>query len=61
MTPGRRWISPSACAEFLGLSVSGVRKKINRSEIPAVHLGRTVRVDLRALETQLERQMKETR
>ena len=58
MTGQRRWISPRECAELLGLSVAGVRKMIARSEIRAVHLGRTVRVDGRELERRLDAQLK---
>jgi len=58
MTGQRRWISPRECAELLGLSVAGVRKMISRGEIPAVHLGRTVRVPAVELERRLDAQLK---
>jgi len=57
-TPLRHWLSVNETAELLGLSVPGVRKMIARDEIPAVHLGRTVRVDGRELERRLEQQLK---
>jgi len=56
--PTRRFISVFETSELLGLSVAGIRKLIGRGEIPAVHLGRTVRVDLRALESKLDAQLK---
>ena len=52
----RRWFNVKETASSLGLSVAGVRKMIARGEIPAVHVGRTVRVDGRKLECQLEGQ-----
>ncbi|MEN6560095.1 MAG: helix-turn-helix domain-containing protein [Acidobacteriota bacterium] len=58
--PARRWISTRECAELLGLSIAGVRKMISRGEIPAVHLGRTVRVDGRELERRLDAQLAKT-
>jgi len=54
----RRWISVNECAELLSLHPMSVRKIIARGKIPAVRIGRTVRVDLRALEAQLEAQVK---
>ena len=54
----RRWISVNECAELLSLHPISVRKIIARGKIPAVRIGRTVRVDLRALEAQLEAQVK---
>ncbi|MBE3111418.1 MAG: helix-turn-helix domain-containing protein [Acidobacteria bacterium] len=54
----RKWISVSETAELFGLSVAGVRKMIARGEIPAVHLGRTVRVDERELSRRLDEQLK---
>lgn len=51
-----RWISVNECAELLSLHPLSVRKFIARGKIPAVRIGRTVRVDLRTLETQLETQ-----
>jgi len=53
----RRWISISQAADYLGLSSSGVRKMISRDLIPHSRLGRVIRVDLRALEAQLEGQL----
>ena len=54
----RRWITVNECAELLSLHPMSVRKIIARGKIPAVRIGRTVRVDLRALEAQLEAQVK---
>jgi excisionase family DNA binding protein len=58
ITPTRRWISVHETAELIGLSVAGVRKKIARGEIPAVHLGRTVRIPVDKLEAMLDAQLK---
>jgi excisionase family DNA binding protein len=57
--PARRWISVSEAAAYLGLHPHGVRKMIYRGTIPAVHVGRSVRVDLKRLEAQLEAQLEE--
>lgn len=54
MTTERKWISPAEASILLGLSVSGVRKLIGRGEIPAVRLGRTVRIPIGKLEAQLK-------
>ena len=51
----RRWISCKECAEVLGLNVQTVYQKFYRHEIPGARIGRTVRIDLKALETQLEK------
>jgi excisionase family DNA binding protein len=53
----RRWISMGQAADYLGLSVSGARKLLARGLIPHSRIGRTIRVDLRALEAQLESQL----
>jgi len=58
MRSGARWISVQECAEILSMSASGVRKKLDRGELPSVHVGRMVRVDLKALTEQLEAQIK---
>lgn len=60
MTAERRWISPLECSEFLGIHKLSVYKMIADGRIPAARLGRLVRVDLRALEADLERQVQGT-
>jgi len=52
----RRWITVNECAELLSLHPMDVRKIIARGKISAVRIGRTVRDDLRTIETQLETQ-----
>ncbi len=54
----RRWASVEEVAERLSLSVSGVRKLVARGLIPSVHVGRSVRVDLRTLEANLDDQLR---
>ncbi len=56
MTSPRRWIRVSECAEICSLSVKGCYELISRGVIPAVHIGRTVRVDRVGLERDLEAQ-----
>ena len=55
----RRWITCRECAEYLRLHEHGVRKMIDRGAIPAVRVGRAVRIDFKALERQLEEQLRE--
>ena len=57
--PGRRYISVRECAEYLSLHLQTVYSLIARGRIPAVRVGRAVRVDLRKLEAELEAQVKE--
>ena len=52
----RRWITVRETAERLSVHEMTVRDWVNRGLVPAVRIGRTVRVDLRTLETQLETQ-----
>jgi excisionase family DNA binding protein len=48
--PARRWITVQEAAKYTHLHLLTVRDMIARGIIPAVRLGRAVRVDLRALE-----------
>ena len=60
MTPAipRRWISVNEAGVYLGVHPMTVRKWIDQGKLPAVHVGRTIRCDLRQLEAQLEAQSK---
>jgi excisionase family DNA binding protein len=51
----RRWISPRECCELLSLSLTTVYAKIYAKQIPSTRLGRTIRIDLKKLEEQLEK------
>jgi excisionase family DNA binding protein len=52
----RRWISCRECMEYLGLkNVQTVYQKFYRGEIPGGRVGRTVRIDWKSLEQQLEK------
>jgi len=53
----RRWISPREAAEYLGCHIQTCYSWIYEGRIPAARIGRSVRVDLRALEAQLEQQI----
>jgi len=48
--PARRWITVQEAAKYTHLHRFTVRDMIARGIIPAVRLGRAVRVDLQALE-----------
>jgi excisionase family DNA binding protein len=50
----RRWVDINFVAAYLSLHHSTVRRKINKGEIPCSRIGRTMRIDLRKLEAQLE-------
>ncbi|MGA2534320.1 MAG: helix-turn-helix domain-containing protein [Candidatus Aminicenantales bacterium] len=54
----RRWGTVEEVADFLRLSSSGVRKLIHRGALPAIHVGHSVRVDLKALNERLEAQVR---
>lgn len=53
----RRWITPRETAEYLDCHLMTVYAWIDSGRIPAVRIGRSVRIDLRALEADLERQV----
>ena len=55
----RRFITVREAADFLSMSESGIRKLIDRSIIPVVRLGRTIRIDGKVLIEQLEVQASE--
>jgi len=54
----KRWISVRACANIFGLHVKTIYDLIAQHEIPAGKIGGSVRVDLQALERQLEENTK---
>jgi excisionase family DNA binding protein len=60
MNPSRRWLTVNETAEVLGLHPMSVRKMIARGTIPGVRIGRSIRVDLRALEANFEYQIEVT-
>jgi excisionase family DNA binding protein len=52
--PERRWVTVRECARQLGISERAVRGRIARGRIAASHHGRSVLVDMEALDRQLE-------
>ena len=50
----RRWISVKDAAEYLAIHPVTCRRLIDRGKIPAIKIGRSVRVDLKALDKKLE-------
>ena len=50
----RRWITVAEAAEYLSIHPVTCRRLIDRDEIPATRVGRSVRVDLRKLEALLD-------
>jgi excisionase family DNA binding protein len=56
----RRWISPRDAAEYMKVHVMTVYSWIDSGKIPAARIGRLVRIDLRALEADLDVQVQGT-
>jgi len=54
----RRWITPKEAAEYLSLHPVSIYRLIAKGVIPSVKIGHSVRVDLKALDELLERQIK---
>ena len=54
MTVERRWISVRACSEYLGCHLQTVYSWIDSHRIRAARIGRAIRIDLWALEADLE-------
>lgn len=50
----KRWISVRECAGYLGLHVKSVYRLIDRGQLPAARVCRSVRIDLRKLNEQME-------
>ncbi len=55
--PRRRWITIREAAEYLGLSIKGAYDMASAGKLPAARVGRLVRIDVKALEAELERQV----
>lgn len=53
----RRWITVREAAEYLGLSIKGTYDLTAAGKLPAARVGRLVRIDLRALQADLEAQV----
>lgn len=60
MNEQRRWLTVSEAAAYLGISVKGAYDMAASGKLPAARVGRLVRVDLRALEADLEAQVQGT-
>lgn len=56
----RRWLTVSETASYLGISVKGAYDMAASGKLPAARVGRLVRVDLRALEADLDAQVQGT-
>ena len=52
--PRQRWATVREAAKLLGLSERALRGRIERGRIPVQHQGRSVIVDLAALDGELE-------
>jgi excisionase family DNA binding protein len=54
---GRRFVSCREAAVYLSVHEMTIRDWISRGLVPSCRIGRCIRVDLRRLEAQLERQL----
>jgi len=52
----RRWISIRETSTYLGIHEVTCRRLVDRGQIPAAKVGGSIRVDLKALEKQMETQ-----
>jgi len=52
--PERRWVPIKTASEYLSIHEVTCRRLIDRGEIPATKIGRSVRVDMKKLEEILE-------
>jgi excisionase family DNA binding protein len=57
MTMERRWLTVAETAAYLGIATKSAYDMAESGKLPAAHVGRLVRVDLRALEAELEAQI----
>lgn len=56
MSAERRWITIPEVAAYLGIAVKSAYDMAASGRLPSVKVGRLVRIDLRALDAELERQ-----
>ena len=52
--PERRWITVNEAAEYLAMHRVTIRRKLDKGEIPFSRIGRSVRIDLKKLNQQME-------
>ena len=50
----KRWITVKQAAEYLSMHPVTLRRKLYKNEIPHSRIGRTIRIDLQKLNSQLE-------
>ncbi len=55
----RRWITIAEAAEFLAISKKSAYELALRGEISSIKIGRSRRVDLKALEAKLQEQIED--
>jgi len=51
----RRWLTVEQAAGYLGLSISGVRRQVERKRLPVKRLGTRLLIDRQQLDRHLER------
>jgi excisionase family DNA binding protein len=52
----RRYVTAADAAEYLGLSLDALYKRVRAGEVPASRLGRSLRFDLMELDLLMRRQ-----
>ncbi len=52
----KRYVSSAAAAEYLGLSLDALYKRVRRGEVPHIWMGRLLRFDLQDLDLWMRRQ-----
>jgi len=53
----KRWITVLECSSYLSLHIKTIYTKIAKNEIPAAHVGGSIRIDKKKLDEQLENQI----
>jgi excisionase family DNA binding protein len=53
---GRRWISVREAADYLGCHIQTCYRLLYLGQLPGARVGRSVRIDLKKLQEQLEAQ-----
>ncbi len=55
MANERRWVSVRTAGQYLSFHPQTIYQKFYRGELPGTRIGRTVRIDLKALDAALEK------
>ena len=53
-TPGRRLLTVDEAGEYLGYTPAAVRHMVAKGQLPCVHIGRSIRFDVRDLDSWID-------